>query len=392
MRKKVYLDNAATSWPKPDSVYQAMQKFMSEIGCSPGRGGYEGALQAGRLVLDARIRLADLFKVSTPEHIVFTHNATHALNYAFKGLLHPGDHVLTSAMEHNAVVRPLRHMAQEGVISLDIVPCSPEGLIDVAALEALIRADTRMLVATHASNVTGTLQPVDRMGQIAVKHNLYYIIDAAQTAGIYSMDLSALHADVIVFTGHKALLGPAGTGGMALSTRAGHEMRPLLQGGTGSTSDLEYQPPFLPDKLESGTLNTPGIVGLRAGVAYVQDKGLSHIRAYQQGLTRQLTAGLRQLPRITVYGPQDALLQASTVSIDVKGEDLGEMSYILDDTYGIMTRSGLHCAPLAHKTIGTFPKGTLRFSIGYFNTCDEIDYVLEVLSSWGNRGSSPKEA
>lgn len=376
---KVYLDNAATTCRKPREVIEAITSFMTEIGCSPGRGGYECSLSAGRLVLETRLALAKLFQVPSPQQIVFTHNITYALNYAIKGLLKQGDHVITTSMEHNAVVRPLKGLEKRGIIEVDFVRCDKQGRLDPADVERYVRPNTRMLVCTHASNVTGTLMPVDELGRIARKHDLLYVIDTAQTAGVYALDFTELGCDVLAFTGHKGLMGPPGTGGFAVSQRAAREMVPLIEGGTGSISDREYQPDFLPDKFESGTMNTPGLAGLKAAVEYIQQVGLSTIREHEQQLTQRFLKGLAEMPEVTVYGPADTRLQVATVSITVADVDMGELSFNLDDRYGIMTRSGLHCAPLAHRTIGTFPEGTLRFSFGYFNTLDEIDYALNCL-------------
>jgi len=375
----VYLDNAATSRQKPDSVIEAMDNYFKNIGCSPGRGGYECSLKAGRIVLETRLAVAELFNIPTPEQVIFTHNVTHSLNYAIKGLLRKGDHVVTTSMEHNSVVRPLRSLEKRGIIRVDYISCDALGMLNPEDVRRAIRDDTRMIVITHASNVTGTLMPVRQVAQIARKHNLFFVLDTAQTAGVYDINFQELNLDVLAFTGHKSLMGPPGTGGFAISERAAREMNPLIEGGTGSVSDMEYQPDFLPDRFESGTVNTPGLAGLKAGIDFIKDVGLKKIREHELRLTERLISGLEQVKGVRIHGPKDVNLQTSTVSITVEGFDMGELSFVLDDEYGIMTRSGLHCAPLAHKTIGTFPEGTLRFSIGYFNTEEEIDYTLECL-------------
>jgi cysteine desulfurase family protein len=376
--KPIYLDNAATSRPKPEMVYQAMDYYMREIGCSPGRGGYECALQAGRIVLETRLALCRLFHIPSPEQIIFTSNITHSLNFALKGLLNPGDHVITTSMEHNSVVRPLRSLEKKKV-AVDFVPCDKQGFLNPHDIEKAIRENTKMIVLTHASNVVGTLLPVAEIGKIARQYGLFFVLDTAQTAGIYEIDFEKLNIDVLAFTGHKGLFGPPGIGGFAISKKSGKEMKTFLEGGTGSISDFEFQPDFLPDKFEAGTMNTVGIIGLKAGVEFILSEGLEKIRTRETQLCKQFINGLQQLKGLTLHGPQDAELQTSTISISVKGYDLGELSYTLDAEYGIMTRSGLHCAPLAHKTLGTFPEGTLRFSLGYFNTEEDIDATLKAL-------------
>ncbi len=375
----VYLDNAATSRHKPNSVIEAVNNYLKNIGCSPGRGGYECSLKAGRIVLETRLAVAEFFNVPNPEQVIFTHNITHSLNYAIKGLLKKGDHVVTTSMEHNSVVRPLRSLEKRGIIGVDFISCDDTGMLNPEDVSRAIRDDTRMIVITHASNVAGTLMPVREVAQIAQKHNLFFVLDTAQTAGVYDIDFQELNLDVLAFTGHKSLMGPPGTGGFAISKRAAREMVPLIEGGTGSISDREYQPDFLPDRFESGTMNTPGLAGLKAGIDFIKEVGLNEIRGHELALAKKLIEGLEQIKGVRIYGPRNINLQTPTISITVEGFDTGELSFVLDNEYGIMTRSGLHCAPLAHRTIGSFPEGTLRFSIGYFNTEEEIDYTLECM-------------
>lgn len=375
----VYLDNAATTKQKPPEVFEAVNRYAQEVGCSAARGGYHCSLQASRLVLETRMLLADLFNVGNSEQIIFTPNVTYALNIIFRGLLNPGDHVVTSSMEHNAVIRPLRALEQAGLIELSVVPCNLEGLIDPDRVRLYIKENTVMLVTTHASNVTGGIFPVARLSALARDHDLLYVLDAAQTAGGEVIDSQALDLDVLAFTGHKGLYGPPGTGGFAISERVAKRIRPVICGGTGSRSELQVQPEFLPDMLEAGTQNTWGLAGLKAGVEFVTDTGVVNIRRHKQRLTNLFLEGLREIRQIQVHGPGDAKEQSGVVSITVMNRDLGELSFLLDDEYGIMTRSGLHCAPLAHETIHTFPEGTLRFSFGYFNTVREVEYTVEVL-------------
>ncbi|MCK8826776.1 aminotransferase class V-fold PLP-dependent enzyme [Natroniella acetigena] len=377
--KEVYLDNAATTRYKPGSVVKAMKDYFRDIGCSPGRGGYEFSLDAGRILLEARLNLAQFFNVPTPEQIVFTHNITCSLNYAIKGLLQEGDHVITTTLEHNSVIRPLKSLESEGIIDVSYINADKRGLIQIEDINDEIKDNTKMIIITHASNVIGALLPIKEIAKIADLYNLFFVLDTAQTAGVYELNFSELSLDILAFTGHKGLMGPPGTGGFAISQRAAKQMKPLIEGGTGSISDKEYQPDFLPDKFESGTPNTPGIAGLNAGVEFIKQEGLGKIRSHKLKLTNKLLRGLKEIKKVNIHGSKDIKLQTATVSITVTDCDLGELSFTLDDKYNIMTRSGLHCAPLTHKTIGTFPEGTLRFSIGYFNTEEEIDYTLQCL-------------
>ena len=377
--KKVYLDNAATSSRKPESVKKAILNYYENIGASPGRGGYNDSIKAGRIILEARSKLAEFFNVPKPEQIVFTHNVTYALNMGLKGVLKNNDHVITTTMEHNSVLRPLKGLEQKGIIEVDYIQCADDGTLDPKKVQKYIKNNTKLIVITYASNVTGTLMPVQEIADIAEKNGVYFFLDTAQAAGAYEIDFQKLKTDFLAFTGHKGLMGPPGTGGFAVSQRLSNNMDSLIEGGTGSISDQEYQPDFLPDKFESGTLNTPGIAGLKAGVEFIETKGLDNIRQHELKLAEMFIDGLKQIDDINIYGPGDIEKQAPTISITHKEHDLGQLSYILDDKYGIMTRSGLHCAPFAHKTIGSFPEGTLRFSIGYFNTEDEITYTLDKL-------------
>lgn len=373
---EVYLDNAATSRQKPEAVFKAIEAFFREINCNPGRAGYELSLAAGRKVMDARERLARFFNMDDPHEVVFTQNVTLALNTALKGLLQPGDHVLITGLEHNAVVRPLRALQETRNVSCSIMPTDPRGKVDVAGAERMIKVNTRMIVATHASNVMGTLVPIEELGRVAERYGLDFVVDTAQTAGCYPLDFKKLRATVLAFTGHKHLLGPMGIGGFCITRETAKRMRPLYEGGTGSISDREEQPDFLPDRFESGTLNTLGIVGLGAAVGYLEEVGLEQIRAKEEKLTARLLEGLKDLAGVIIYGPHDATQQTGTVAINIEGIDNAELSFVLDKKFGIMTRPGLHCAPIAHRTMGTFPEGVLRISIGHFTTEEEIDYLL----------------
>jgi cysteine desulfurase family protein len=379
----IYFDNAATSWPKPPGVAEAMVHFLDHVGANPGRSGHRLSVEAGRIVYDAREAVAELFNVADPLRVVFGANVTEGLNLALRGYLRPGDHVVTSSMEHNSVMRPLRALAAGtggGPIELTVVHCSSEGFLDPADLEAALRPNTAMIALNHASNVCGSLLPVREAGQIARQHGCLLLVDVAQTAGAYSIDMEAEGIDLLAFTGHKALGGPMGTGGLVIGERVDLErFTPLKRGGTGSRSEHEEQPDFLPDMCESGTANTVGLAGLLAGLRWVMERGVDAIRRHEVELAQRLIDGLGQIPTITVYGSQDADRQTATIAFNVKGMAPSEVGLRLDDGYGIMCRVGLHCSPAAHKTLGTFPGGTVRFGLGPFNTLDQVDAALEAL-------------
>ncbi|MCK4299075.1 MAG: aminotransferase class V-fold PLP-dependent enzyme [Planctomycetes bacterium] len=370
----VYFDNAATSHPKPESVYRAVDHFLREIGASPGRSGHRLGLSAGRVVLEARERLARLFNVGDSSRIILTVNCTEALNLAIKGSLRPGDHVVTSSVEHNSVMRPLRRLEAEGTIELTVVPCSSVGWLDPDDLRKHLKANTKLVVVTHASNVVGTIQPVAEIGRLTRERGVLLLVDAAQSAGAVPVDMDALGVDVLAFSGHKGLLGPQGTGGLVVGE--GVELVPLKEGGTGSRSQHQTQPTHLPDRYESGTLNGPGIAGLAAGLTYVEDRGVEAIQKRLKELTSLVLDELDQTPGVTIYGPRDAEKQTAVVSFTLAGADAGELAAILDRRFSIMIRSGLHCSPAAHRTIGTFrrTRGTVRVSLGPFNTAEEVHY------------------
>ncbi|MGM0410140.1 MAG: aminotransferase class V-fold PLP-dependent enzyme [Bacillota bacterium] len=380
--RKIYLDNAATTKKKPENVKKAILNYYENIGCSPGRGGYEDSIKAGRVILNARAKIANFFNVPNPEQIIFTHNVTYALNMGLKGILKNNDHVITTTMEHNSVLRPLHSLEKKEIIEVDYVKCNKDGSLDPDKIKNYIKDNTKVIVITYASNVTGTLMPVKEISEIADKNDIYFILDTAQAAGLYDIDFQELKTDILAFTGHKGLMGPPGTGGFAVSKNIAKNMDSLIEGGTGSISDKEYQPDFLPDKFESGTMNTPGIAALKAGIDFIEKTGLKNIRKHELKLAQKFINGLKENNKIKIFGPANHKKQAPTISIQYEDLDMGEMSYMLDDKYGIMTRSGLHCAPFAHKTIASFPEGTLRFSIGYFNTEKEIDYTLEKLNEF----------
>jgi cysteine desulfurase family protein len=375
----LYLDNAASSWPKPDETWQAMEHFMRHIGANPGRSGHRLSIEAGRILMDAREALAELFGTDDPLRLVFTRNATEALNLAICGILRPGDHCITSSMEHNSVMRPLRALERRGV-EVTVVPCSSTGELGPQEIEKAIKTNTKLIVTTHASNVVGTLMPIGAIGKIAREHGVFFCIDAAQTAGAHPIDVKKMPIDLLAFTGHKALYGPQGTGGLYIREGLEADLEPLIRGGTGSRSEFQEQPDFLPDKCESGTPNTVGVAGLGAGVRFILTKGVAQIRAKEQALTRMLIEGLESIPGISVYGCGNAERQVAICSFNIAGLTPSEVTMELDEEYAIMSRPGLHCAPSAHQAIGTFPQGTVRLSAGYFTTEAEIAAALEAVA------------
>jgi cysteine desulfurase/selenocysteine lyase len=379
----IYFDNAATSWPKPPGVVEAMTYFIEQVGANPGRSGHRLSLEAGRIVYEARELVATLFNVPDPMRVVFGANATDGLNLALLGYLRAGDHIVTSSMEHNSVMRPLRALAdarQGRSIDLTIVPCSPEGFLLPDDLEAALRPNTAMIALNHASNVTGSLLPVREAGIIARHHGCLLLVDAAQTAGAYPIDLEADRIDLLAFTGHKALGGPMGTGGLVIGERVDLDrLSPLKRGGTGSRSEQEKQPDFLPDAFESGTANAVGLAGLAAGVRWVLARGIDTIRQHEITLARRLISRLQEITGVTVYGGLDASRQTATVSFAVAELEPSEVGLRLDDEYEIMCRVGLHCAPAAHKTLGTFPRGTVRFAPGAFSTVEDVSRAVQAV-------------
>ena len=354
-----------------------MEHFLSEVGANPGRSGHALSIEAARVIFEARDELASLLGADDPLRIVFTKNATEALNIVIAGLLKPGDHVVTSGMEHNSVMRPLRMMESKG-IKITVIDCSRAGRLDPADVVSAIRPETRAVILTHASNVTGTIQPIEEVGAIARRLGIIFCVDAAQAAGSVPIDIHSMNIDILAFTGHKSLYGPQGTGGLYIGPGLEEMIIPLMTGGTGSASELEIQPYFMPDKYESGTPNTPGIAGLLAGVRFIRAREVDAVRAREMDLAGELRNGLASIPDVRVYG--DPMNSIPVISFTIGGISPSDVTQILDDEYGIMSRPGLHCAPSAHKTIGTFPQGTVRFSLGWFNTRDEVLYALDAVS------------
>lgn len=372
----IYFDNAATTFPKPPEVIEAVNDCLKNYCANPGRGGHKLSLQSGRVILEARELLSELFNAGSPERVILTHNATEALNLAIKGFLRAGNHVITTSMEHNSVIRPLKALEQLG-IETTIVQCSKDGTIDIKNIEKEIRKETVLIAATHASNVTGTIMPIGEIGALARSYNIEFLVDASQTAGVYDIDVAGMNISMLAFAGHKSLMGPQGTGGLYI--REGLELSPLKEGGTGSKSESLYQPDILPDRYESGTHNTPGIAGLCAGIKFIMKTGIANIRKHEMELLNCFLDGVKGLKQVKVYGVAGNDRQAPVVSINIGDIGSSEISYILDQGFNIATRSGLHCAPIAHATIGTLDQGTVRFSFGYFNTKEEVQVAVDAI-------------
>ncbi len=379
-KKSYYFDNAATSWPKPESVYKAVDSAL-RTGGNPGRSGHRSSLAAERLLFNAREKTAAFFGIENPSSLVFSLNTTDALNMAIKGVLVKGGHVIITPFEHNSVLRPLNSLARDGSIILEEVPCTSTGEPDLKAYREMFCPDTALVIATHASNVTGLLLPVREMAAIAREKGVLFLLDAAQTAGAIPIDVKELRPHMLAFAGHKGLLGPPGIGGLYVED--GLCLKPWREGGTGSKSHQVLQPAEMPDYLEAGTQNIPGIAGLAAGIDYLQEVGLAKVREHEVLLAGQLREGLREIPGIEVYGPENPLKGVAVVSFELAGVDSGEVGYILEEAYGILCRTGLHCAPNAHRELGTFPRGTVRLSPGVFTTEAEGEYLLKAVREIG---------
>ncbi len=384
--KTIYLDNAATSFPKPPETLAAMQAFHSEIGANPGRSGHGRSIDAGRVMYETREALAGLFHMDDPLCVVLTKNATEALNIALLGALAPGDHAITTSMEHNSVMRPLRHLESRGV-ELSVIDCSPRGELNPDDLQKAFRKNTKMVVMTHASNVTGTIQPVAEVGRsVREKDGVLFCVDAAQTSGALPIDVEAMQIDLLAVTGHKSLYGPQGTGALYIRKGVEKKISPLMMGGTGSRSEFEVHPDFMPDKYESGTPNALGFAGLCAGLNFIANQSILAIRNKEMELTARFLEALSDLrSEVTIYGPADAARQTAVVSFNLKDVTVSDASLFFEEKYGILCRPGLHCAPSAHRTLGTFPQGTIRFSFGFFNTNAEVDEAVcavKALCEW----------
>ena len=374
----IYLDNASTSFPKAPTVATAMSDYITNRGININRGSYALAYDVEDIIYTTRQRLNTLFNGHDPSHVVFTQNVTMSLNMVIKGLLKAGDHVLVSSMEHNAVMRPLTQLLDKGII-FDIIPCDKTGSIQLESMDSLIRPNTVAMIINHASNVCGTIQPLESIGSICKTHNLQFIVDAAQTAGVIPIDVKACHIDALCFTGHKGLLGPQGIGGIILTKEMAQTLTPLIAGGTGSFSHLETMPTHMPDAFEAGTLNLPGIIGLNEGLAYIESQGMENIHNHELVLTQSFLEGLQSIDGINIVGKQNIQDRTAVVSITIDGMDPASIAYELESNYHIMTRVGLHCAPRAHQTLETYPEGTVRFSFGYANTHKDVETALSAL-------------
>lgn len=379
---RIYLDQASTSFPKAPGVAQAMMDYLTMNGVNVNRGCYSSAYSAEEVIYETRQLLAELFHFSKCKNVIFTPNVTTSLNFILKGFLKPGDHILVSAMEHNAVMRPVVQLASSG-ISFDRIPCRTDGSMILEKVEELIRPETKAIVTLHASNVCGTRMPLDALGEICQRHQLYFVVDSAQTAGIVPINMDKMHIDALAFTGHKGLRGPQGTGGFLVSQELAEQMEPLISGGTGSVSHTEEIPDFMPDRFESGTPNLPGIYGLHEALLFLKTHSLQAINEKELSLTGYFLEQLQTLDdtgrHIRIIGKKDLTDRNAVVSIQTPKIDMSQVAWQLDNEYGVMTRVGLHCAPNAHKTLGTYPAGTIRFSFGPENTKNELDFAIQGL-------------
>ena len=372
----VYLDNAATTFPKPEIVYDSIMDAMKNYGANPGRSGHKLAMKASRGIYEARENLAELFGVKNAMNIIFFFNATEALNTAIKGLLKEGDHVITTTMEHNSVLRPIKFLEKYGIENT-IVQADKEGMIDTKDIANSIKKNTKLIATTHISNLTGTIFPIEEIAKIANNNGIKYLLDASQSAGVYDVFPEKMGIDLVAFPGHKGLFGPQGTGGLYINENISLETQ--MHGGTGSASHSMIQPDIKPDKFESGTGNAPGIIGLGAGVRYILERTTKDIREYEEKLCRHFIEEAGKIEGIRIYGPSDLNYHAGVVALNIRDGDSSEVSYILNEEYDIYVRPGLHCAPLAHESIGTLDQGAVRFSFGIFNTHDDIEYAIKAL-------------
>ena len=381
--KTIYLDNGASSFPKAPGVGEAMQRYITDVGANINRGTYDSAAEAAETVLDTRTKLAKLFNFPGDEsHVVFVPGATIGLNQILCGSLKAGDHVIVSSLEHNAVMRPLIFL-QERDVSFSRIPANEEGISEAKDILPLIRPNTRLVMVSHASNVCGSLFPLAETAELCRQRDLPLAVDAAQTAGHINIDFSALHLAALCVPGHKGLLGPQGIGALLLDKAFAARLTPMFTGGTGSASDSEIQPSYMPDKFESGTQNIPGIFGLHAALSFIEETGVENLRAHEQSMTGLMLRGLKDMP-LRVAGPTDPDKRVGVISVDFQNMDNAEAAYRLENEYGILTRCGMHCAPSAHKTINTFPQGTVRFSVGYKTSEEDILLALEALKNISN--------
>lgn len=375
----IYLDNAATSFPKPKEVATAVYDFMVNNGTSSGRGSYKKAMQSDYIVYECRKLIGKLFNFDNPKKVVFTSNVTDSLNIAMRGILKENDHVITSSLEHNAVWRCLKTLERDINIKIDTVECSKDGITNPQDIKKYIKKDTALIVFTQASNVLGTIQPIREIGAIARDHNIPFLVDSAQSAGAMKIDVKEENIDILAFTGHKSLLGPMGTGGLIINTDI--DIKPLKAGGTGGDSAYEYQPDYYPNHLETGTSNVSGIAGLREAIKFLNKEGIENIHNKEKELTKYALEKLETVKDIEIYGPKDCEKMLSVISFNIKDKRPEDVGSILDQKYDIMLRAGLHCAPTAHSVIGTKERGTLRIGLGYFNEKEDIDKLVEALNN-----------
>jgi len=374
--RRIYADNGSTSFPKASGVSCVIKDYLDNVGCNINRGGYTSSYDIAMEVLETRQLLADMFHAASPQEVVFTPSATYSINMLLQGFLKKGDHVITTSMEHNAVMRPLHVLSQNGV-AYDTAPCSADGSLNVDAIIPLIRKETKAIVMLHASNVCGTVMPIDEVAEVCHRYNIRLIVDAAQTAGV--LDINANAIDALVFAGHKGLMGPGGIGGFIIKKDFAGEISPLIVGGTGSLSHGIKQPNFLPDKFESGTINILGILGLKKAVEYINSVGMASIYEKEMDITATFISQVGGISGANIVGKTGIAGRVAVVSLSFPQNDNASIAAALDEDYGIMTRCGLHCAPAAHKTLGTYPHGTVRFSFGCFNTIDEVGYIVQAL-------------
>lgn len=376
----IYLDNASTTFPKPESVPKSIYNFLTNVGGNPGRSNHDNALQTNRILVESREAIAQFFNHKSIENVIFTSNITTSLNILINGSLTLGDHVITSSMEHNSVLRPLFNLKNQDLIELDILYANKFGFISADDLKNLIKPNTRMIIINHASNVIGSIQPLKEISDICKSNNIFFILDTAQSAGVLNIDFTELNLSALAFTGHKSLFGPQGIGGFIIDDNLNKSCNPYILGGTGSLSHSLTQPDFLPDKFESGTLNMPGIVGLMEGIKFIKSEGINTIYNQNKFLRHYLMEKIGNINGVILYDDQYNNDYTSCISFNITNMDTAELSFTLDSDFGIKNRSGLHCSPLAHKTIGSFPSGTVRLSLSYFNTKEDMDYTINAIN------------
>lgn len=380
--RRIYLDNAATSWPKPEAVYEAVDYYQRELGATTARGAYREAEEVERRVRRTRQRLVEFLGAEDPDRIIFTANGTESLNLALHGILRPGDHVVTSVVDHNSVLRPLRFLVEQRGVQVDYVPCGDDGIVDPRAVQQAVRPQTRLIALVHASNVTGALQPIEEVGRIAAEHGVFFLVDAAQSLGHMPIDVPRVGAHLFAAPAHKGLLGPSGLGILYVAPGTETHLLPLRQGGTGTQSDEDRQPDALPFKYEPGNLNVPAVLGLGEGIAYLEQLGLGHVQQHAQTLTTRLRDALAAIDGVRVYAPRDVRHQVGVVSIGVAGADPRVVAAMLETTHRIQVRAGIQCAPRMHQALGTIHQGgTVRLSTSVFTTTDDVDAAIEALSA-----------